>query len=318
MTYTAGSTILASDYNSFIGDANFTWGTGTVDLGWGQTALTTVSAAGNVTATQWASLVNNLATQGSQTNTTITSRTAPVATNTISIFSNVQTDIDNCNTNRGNAAASGSQYTGWTGTNSKTSDTTGAFVINITNTITFPSADQARYFWNAGGLVKIQVSKTSTGNTGDAEWNDLANTLCGAIWISGRVNGAAQTIAGTSYSGIKKIGGTGTPATLTTTNGWYDLPSGFGSDTTVYLQYADTAPYTSNFITHIVRKNAGLTTLTIQTTFQSGEGDTITGGTAASGATPGTAPCAIVTYYPPSTTYLTNSWGTPTVAATVA
>jgi hypothetical protein len=46
------------------------------------------------------------------------------------------------------------------------------------------------------------------------------------------------------------------------------------------------------------------------------DSDPITGGTAASGATPGTAPCTIVTYYPPETTNLTSTWGTPTVAAT--
>ena len=45
--------------------------------------------------------------------------------------------------------------------------------------------------------------------------------------------------------------------------------------------------------------------------------DPISGGTASTGATPGTAPTTICTYFPPSTTYLTTaSWGTPTVAAT--
>jgi hypothetical protein len=57
--------------------------------------------------------------------------------------------------------------------------------------------------------------------------------------------------------------------------------------------------------------------LVITTTWSASDGDPISGGTAASGATPGTAPCTIVTYYPPSTTYLSNTWGTPTVAATV-
>ena len=327
MTYTAGSTILASDYNGFltppnggypaINDIWFRHDGGFPSSGWGQTALSVRSVGNNVTAAQWASLVNTLTSMGSQTGTTITSRSAPVAGNNINILSEVLTDITVCNTNRGNAVSSGSQYTGWTGTNSKTSNTTGAVNIDFVNTITFPSADQARYFWNAGGLVKIQVSKTSTGNTGDPEWNDLASTLCGAIWISGRVNDAAQTIAGTSYSGTKQVGGTGTPATLASNTGWYDLTAGAGA-TIVYKQFANTAPYTSNYIQHTLAKGAGADTLVISTTWVNAEGDTISGGTAASGATVGTAPCTIVTYYPPSTTYLTNSWGTPTVAATVA
>jgi hypothetical protein len=322
MTYTSGSLIVATDYNGFVNDTaganvNDIWATGATDKGYGQTAISTVAATNTITATQWASLVNNLASLGSHQGTAITSRAAPTVGTTISILSALNTDLTNCTTNRGNAAASGSQYTGWTGTNSKTSSTTGAFTITFTNTITFPSADQARYFWNAGGLVKIQVGKSATGQTGDPEWNDLATTLCGAIWISGRVNDAAQTIAGTSYSGTKQIGGTGTPATLATTTGWYTLTAGAGA-TIVYKQFADSSPYTSNYIQHTLAKGAGADTLVISTTWVNAEGDTISGGTAASGATVGTAPCTIVTYYPPSTTYLTAAWGTPSVAATVA
>ena len=322
MTYTSGSLIVATDYNGFVNDTaganvNDIWATGATDKGYGQTAISTVAATNTITATQWASLVNNLASLGSHQGTAITSRAAPTVGTTISILSAVNTDLTNCTTNRGNAAGSGSQYTGWTGTNSKTSSTTGAFTITFTNTITFSSAAAARYFWNAGGLVKIQVGKSATGQTGDPEWNDLATTLCGAIFISGRVNSAAQTIAGTSYSGTKQVGGTGTPATLATTTGWYTLTAGAGA-TIVYKQFANTAPYTSNYIQHTLAKGAGADTLVISTTWVNAEGDTISGGTAASGATVGTAPCTIVTYYPPSTTYLTAAWGTPSVAATVA
>ena len=320
MTYTSGSTIVATDYNGFVNNTaganvNDIWATGATDNGYGQSIMGTVAATNTITATQWSSLVNNLASLGNHQGTTITARSAPVAGNTINILSALNTDLTNCTTNRGNAAASGSQYTAWTGTNSKTSSTTGASTIIFTNTVTFPSANQARYFWNAGGLVKIQVGKSSTGQTGDPEWNDLATTLCGAIWISGRVNGAAQTIAGTSYTGTKKVGGTGTPTILATTTGWYDLIAGAGG-TIIYQQNADTAPYTANFIRHSIR-NITDTQLEITTYWSNGEGDTISGGTAASGGTFGTAPCTMVTYYPPSSTYLTNSWGTPTVAATV-
>ena len=322
MTYTSGSLIVATDYNGFVNDTaganvNGIWATGATDKGYGQTAISTVAATNTITAAQWASLVNNLASLGSHQGTAITSRAAPTAGTTISILSALNTDLTNCTTNRGNAAGSGSQYTGWTGTNSKTSSTTGAFTITFVNTVTFASDAAARYFWNAGGLVKIQVGKSATGQTGDPEWNDLATTLCGAIFISGRVNSAAQTIAGTSYSGTKQVGGTGTPATLATTTGWYDLTAGAGA-TIVYKQFADSSPYTSNYIQHTLAKGAGADTLVISTTWVNAEGDTISGGTAASGATVGTAPCTIVTYYPPSTTYLTAAWGTPSVAATVA
>jgi hypothetical protein len=259
-------------------------------------------------------LVNTIAAMGSHQGTTITSRSAPTTGNLIQIFSNVNTDLASCYNNRGNAAASGAQYTTISGTNSKTTTTTGAtWTITFTNTITFASADAARYFWNAGGLVKIDVSKTATGETGDPEWNDLANTLCGDIWISGRVAGAAQVIGGVTYTGVTKIGGTGTPNTLTTTTGWYQLTT---TDTIIYKQFADTAPYTSNFIQHSARTAGAGTQLIITTVWSASDGDPISGGTASSGATPGTAPTTIVTYFPPSTTYLTQTWGVPTVTAT--
>ena len=319
MTYTQGSLIEATDYNGFVSttsgaNINATWGTGTTSAGYGQTALATVSSGGTVTATSWASLVNTIAAMANHQGTTITSRAAPVTGNVIAILSAVNTDITNCYNNRGNAVAQGSQYSIISGTNSKTSTTSGAtWSITFENTITFASADAARYFFNAGGTVKIDVSKTSTGQDGDAEWNDLAGTLCGDIFITG--GDYTQTINGQAYTGTTKIGGTGSPAVLNTTIGFFDLVANAAA-TVVYRQNADTAPYTNNFIQHSIAKGASSDTLVITTLWSASDGDTISGGTAASGATPGTAPCTIVTYFPPSTTYLTSSWGTPTIAAT--
>jgi hypothetical protein len=318
MAYSVGGLIEATDYNGFAdttvgANVNATWSTGTTSAGYGQTALGTVSAGATVSATNWASLVNNIASLANHQGTTITSRTAPVTGGTIAVLSAVNTDITNCYNNRGNAASSGTQYTSWTGTNSKTAATSaGTWTITFTNTVTFTSSDAARYFFNAGGLIKIQVSKTSTGNTGDPPWNNLASTLCGAIYITG--GDYTQTIASTAYTGTTKIGGTGTPNTLATTTGWFDLVAGAAA-TTVYKQFSATAPYTADYIQHAIAKDATSKILTITTTWAGNDGDPISGGTAASGATPGTAPCTIVTYYPPETTYLTNSWGTPTVVA---
>lgn len=334
MTYSSGGLIQATDYNGFVStnsgaNINDIWGTGSGDKGWGQTAIGTVSAGGTVTATQWASLVNNLASMGSQTGTTLTSRTAPVAGNTINILSNLNTDITSCTTNRGNAAQSGTVIESFSGTTSKTTDTgsgQAAWTITFTHTITFPSADQARYFWNAGGLVKIMYGKSSTGTDHDPDWNTLAGQ-CGAIYISGRVNGAAQTIAGTSYTGTTRVGGSGgTQTTLATTTGWYSLTGGAAATTLFQLNNA-TAPYTPEYIRTTAAVDAGRTTLTLVTTWvDDGTGVTgatsnISGGTATSSpaaSVSGTAPTTLVNLIAPSTTWLTNSWGTPTIAASVS
>ena len=322
MTYSQGSLIVATDYNGFANDTaganvNSIWATGTTDAGYGQSALATVAATNTITATQWAGLVNNISSIASHQGTTITSRAAPVAADVINILAALNTDLTNCTTNRGNAVANGTQFTGWTGTNSVTGGKSGAnWAITFTNTVTFSTANAARYFFNAGGRVKIDVAKAATGNTGDPEWNDLATTLCGDIYITGGT--ATQSIAGSSYTGTTKTGGTGTPTTLATTTGWYDLTAG-GAATIVYKQFADTAPYTGNYIQHSIAKGSSSDTLVITTLWQNTDSDAITGGTAPTAATPGTAPCTIVTYFPPSSTYLTTAaWGTPAVAATVA
>jgi hypothetical protein len=319
MTYTAGGLIQAVDYNGFVStnanaNINDVWGAGSGDKGWGQTALATVAATNTVTATQWASLVNTLSSMGSHTGTTLTARTAPTAGNLIQILSNINTDLTNVTTNRNNAVANGSQFTGWTGTNSKTTATgAGAWTITITNTITFASAAAARYFFNAGGRIKIDSAKTSTGATGDPEWNDLASKT-GDIWITGAA--ASKTISGTAYTGVTRIGGSGTPNILATTLGWYNLTT---SDQAIFKLFADTAPYTNNFIEYRARTAGTGTQLIITAIWSNPEGDPITGGTAPTGATPGTAPCTIVTYFPPSTTHLpTASWGTPSVAAVLS
>lgn len=330
MTYTVGSVILADDYNTFAGNTtaglNRVWSTGAGDAGWGQTDITNVAAAGTVTATQWATIVNNLSTSGTQTGTTLTSRTAPVTGNIIGILANVSTDITSVTTNRGNAIASGTEYGVFTGTTSKTTATgsgQSAWTITFTHTITFPSADQARYFWNAGGIVRLKYGKSSTGTDADPDWNNLAGQ-CGSINLTGRVNGATQSIAAQAYTGTTRLGGTGgTQTTLATTTGWYNLT---GSPTTIFQLNDAVSPYSTNFI----RTQATATSTTVLTlvTVWSDDGTAVVGATAnISGGTgvtspataigAATAPTTLVTYIPPSSATLSNSWGTPTIAAAV-
>jgi hypothetical protein len=330
MTYSVGGLIEATDYNGFVNtganNINKVWGTGTGDSGWGQTAISTVSAGGTVTATQWATLVANLATAGQQTNSTLTSRTQPVAGNVIAILANVATDINTITLNRGNAAASGTEYGVFSGTTSKTSATgsgQSAWTITFTHTVTFASADALRYFFNAGGIVRLKYGKSSTGVDSDEDWNTLAGYV-GSINLTGRVNGAAQTIAAQSYTGTTRLSGSGgTQTTLTTTTGWYNLT---GSPTTIFQLNNPTSPYTTEFIRTTATATSS-TVLTLVTTWVSdgssgaGTSSNISGGTAtASPSTTitGTAPTTLCTYIPPATTYLSASWGTPAIAASVS
>jgi hypothetical protein len=330
MTYSSGGLIQATDYNGFVStgatNINTVWSTGSTDSGWGQTAIATVSATNTVTATQWASLVNTLASMGSQTGTTITSRTAPTAGTTISVLAAVATDISSCNTNRANAAAVGSTSTTWTGAAAKTTATgtgTNAWTITWTQTVTFPSADQARYFFNAGGRIYLTMNKSSTGTDNDPDWNTFVGKV-GTISVTGIAG--SKTLAGTAYTGTTRTGGTGgTQTTLSTATGWYALTAGAAA-TTIFQLNDDISPYTGDTIVVTAAKNAGSTVLTLTTTWNSssragaGQSTNISGGTdtASPFTTYGTAPTVLCRFVPPSTTYLTNSWGTPAVASSVA
>jgi len=322
MTYSVGGLIEATDYNGFAantasGNVNAIWGAGAGNYGYGQsTTLSTVSVGGTVTATSWADLVNRIASIGSHTGVTITSRTAPVAGNTITVLNAVATDLSNLFTNRANSSISGATISPATGTWWQATNTpNSAWTITTTHTVNFANAAAARYFFNSGGLIKWDVFKTTTGTEADTEWNDLAETLTGTIYLSGA--NTAHTINGVAYTGITKSGGTGTPSTLATTTGFYNLTT---VASTVYQQAADTSPYTGDSIRiqMAVNDNSNPSTLTVTTawinasTAQPGTTEVITGGAAGSG------PTTVVNYVAPETTYLSNTWGAVTISATTS
>jgi hypothetical protein len=327
MTYSAGGLIQATDYNGFAStsaaNVNGIWGSGATSFGYGQsTTLANVAVGGTVTATQWSSLNSRITSLANHQGTAITSRSSPTVGDTISILSALNTDITNCTTNRGNAYASGTQYTTFSGTSSQTAATgsgNAAWTLTFTHTITFADAASARYFFNAGGLIKWETSKTSTGTDADDEWNNLASSVVGDLYISGGF--VTQNIAGFGYSGTTKTGGTGVPTTLASSTGWYQLTT---TPAVIYKQFSSTYGYTDRFIQVTAAINAGATVLTLVTTWVSPvdalfPNNTISGGTATNSPFTafGTGPATIVTYFPPETTYLTNSWGVPTVAASL-
>jgi hypothetical protein len=332
MTYSTGGLIQAADYNGFANNTananvNSVWGNGAGDFGYGQsTTLSVVSLGGTVTATQWADLNSRITSIANHSNTAITSRTSPSAGNIISVLANVNTDITNCATNRGNAVSSGTQYVQWTGNIAKLTGTgsgTSSWTITFTHTITFANNQAFRNFFNAGGILRWQTAKSSTGQVADPEWNAMATSQGGNIFLTGRVNNTTNTIAGAAYTGTTRQGGSATANILANTTGIYNLTT---TSTNLFRFFSPNSPYTTQSIQLAgnVNSNSAPTVVTLVTTWTDPGGGSfssaITGGTdtASPFSTFGTAPATLVTYFPPSTTFLTNTWGTPTIAATVA
>ena len=329
MTYSSGGLIQATDYNGFVSTTAAANINATLSF-YGAANLATTSAAATVSATQWSTLFGNIANLASHQGTSVTSRTPyPVTGNVIAASANVNTDLTNIYTNRLNAASSGTQYTTLTsGSPSKTTATGGgaaAWTITFTHTLTFANTTATTNFFNAGGIVRIQFGKSSTGTDVDPDWNTFIGAAGAGGVVAAAVNftgdAASKTINGATYTGTTKTGGSGTPTTLATTIGYNQLT---GTPQTIYKQFDVTAPYTGDYVQINASVSGAVITFTT-TWFDSGDVNTgantqISGGTATTGnpISWGTAPTTFLSYIPPETTYITNTWGTPTIAASVA
>lgn len=329
MTYSTGGLIQATDYNGFVSTTAGANVNATLSA-YGQATLSTVAAGTDtVSATQWSTLNTRIASLATHQGTTITSRTGPTAGTTISVQSAINTDLTSIYTNRFNATSQGSQVTSWTGTTSKTTDTgsgSSPWQIVFTHTITFANATAATSFFNAGGVVKVQFGKASTGTVADTEWNSFigangaGGTVAAAVYLT--ADATSKTIPqGSSLGGTFYTGGTGTP-TIGTAIGYNQLT---GTPQTIYQQYDSVATYTGNYVQIDAAQNSsGVLTLTTTWNDDGGAGagstDQITAGTSTDSplSTWGTGPATVVTYFPPESTNITNTWGTPTIAASVA
>jgi hypothetical protein len=167
------------------------------------------------------------------------------------------------------------------------------------------------------------MNKSSTGTDSDPDWNTFVGKV-GTISLTGTAG--SKNLGGTTYTGTSRQGGTGgTQTTLSTSTGWYTLTAGAAYFTLFQLD-DDANPYTGDYITVSAKKNAGSTQLSLLTKWYSaprtgaGQSTNISGGTdtASPFTAYGTAPTVLCRFVPPSTTYLTNSWGTPTIAAFVS
>ena len=314
MAYQSGDIILDDHYNTFAAgstsgaatdsaNVNNLWGTGYADRGYGQsTTLSAVSAGSVVTATQWSTMLSRISSMASHQGTSITAITSPSAGNTISAYTALSNNITAIYNGRLNNAGFGTT----SATNTTGTSAWSAYTVH-TITVTFTNENNARYFFNAGGEIRIDTA--ISGGTADGkynEWVDLANTLAG------------QVVFGSQ--GTTKSGGTGTPTTLASTIGYHDLTTSYQD---IYLQYANSSPYTDNYI-RVQAKYSGATTngakgnvITFEVRYQDNADDQtydkavytpldIMDGTVTT----------TTTIAPPSTTYLTDVWGAPSVSGT--
>jgi hypothetical protein len=307
MSYAQGSVIDAADYNGLVGSnsttagtINYVWDTGNGQFGYGQGAVSAVSAAATITATQWSTMLAAL-NKALQHQAGAAATLGPVnytAGSVITYFANVATSVTTINTNKLDFNSTRGATT--TGSNLDKAYTTEASTMTHTITVTFASADQARYFFNAGGRLSLVASQAGDfeQNAKETNWRDLINAV------------------GTIHLDQLTSTRTGTGETLTTNGsaiGYWDLTT---SNQTLIKLTQDTSPYTDNYIDIFARvagaagSNGGLGT---QVIFQIDYFD----GSADGGFNDGISGTVRnrIDIVKPEVTYLTDVWGSITVGA---
>lgn len=309
MAYTSGDTIEAAHYNGFVASVNALWGTGTSNRGIGQTTtISTVSATDTITATQWSTLLDRIRSisdhYGQDGSITIDTVTNPSATDTISALTTLAADIGTVDAAQIAVAAVSAGYGTEIG---DTAAVSGTFTTTITqtDTLTFASANQMRYWFNAGG--KVEVSWSISGGTSDGKYDEWADTVtkCGT-W----------QIFNTSSA---KSGGSGSPDTANTNAGFWDTTT---TPTVYFKQLSDSSPYNTNFIQLAYSTDAApgsSTVLTLTSTWSDAAADSTSFNKNIYNVLDQVDGTKTTTFraFPPATTYITATWGTPAWATTV-
>ena len=253
MAYSAGDTILDDEYNTFAtgnaagtGDTsaasiNTVWGQGTGDAGYGQNnPVDAVSAGNTITATQWTTLLARLNSIRQHQGTSINISSFSVSSgDAIAVIANLATDINTVYTNRLTAASANitESTTAATYTDSWSSS------VTATHTVTFDGGDETRYFFNAGGYIKLNPSLSdSTGR--NAQWAHLLDEVGDLKLLA-----STFTRSFSNNSSGYGAGGDNSPTTHASTTGYYDLTN--STDTSMFKYTIDDAfgygNYRANF-----------------------------------------------------------------------
>ena len=285
MTIAVGNKIQASDYNVIYDKINAVMGTNAA--GYGQT-LTSSSKLLNqdISLQAWNDLKSDLikaryhqtGVDPSGSLTTVTSADKI----TFTVWNQANTFADTVTTNK--FAVASNQGSVETASNS-TRSTNWNVSLTHTITITWSSANEARYFFNAGGDIRIRAYRSGTAaNNKDTTWSAMLgnnSTLNGQGTISMNYT-ATDVLAGTYDTSPTDQRGTGSAI------GFYDLTT---TNQQIYIKNAPSGGYSENYYQIQARVNTSSNPTAVIITINFVDADT--GGPAlppAPGSSPGQPP----------------------------
>jgi len=173
MSYTVGETILDDHYESFLNGSsagaygiNHIGGLGASEYGLGQTHLNSVAAGQTITAAQWNSLFTQMDNIANHTNDSLTSTVQRSAGDPVAMVSALQTDLNTLAASVAAGCASATAVAEGSELQSSVSSTRWNGTHIVEHSITFASNAQLRYFFNAGGTMRMKFTRNGGGTAG--------------------------------------------------------------------------------------------------------------------------------------------------------
>ncbi len=238
MAYQAGDTILDDEYQTFVANTSspFGWnhiaGTGSGNLGLGQTHLVEVTPGSTtVAASQWNALMTGITNIANHTNDSITTRTAVATGDTITIKAAVAADLATLATSVQGGCVNATAISAGSELQSSTSSTRYNGSHTVEHSVTFANGNNLRFFFNAGGKIRVNLTRNGNGGSAKTSKDDSVDELITAM---GNFDIGAQ---------VSTRSGSG--ETLSTdgfANGVDDLGTSY---TTIFLLTQSSGSYTS-------------------------------------------------------------------------
>lgn len=298
MAYSQGGTIEATDYNTRAANVNAIWGAGAGSNGYGQsTTVSNVATTDTVAATNWATLIARIDSMRNHQSGTTSGISQPSAGNTITFLNTLDTQISNIITNKLATNARGTALPTALGNPLQTNDTDWQNTATNEFYVSFSDTNTVRYFFNAGGLI-TSFMQVDGGTALSNDWSTFMSTTVGTITL------------GSNFCSRSGTGGDN--LTQNTGIGYHNLTTSYQTLFNIG-RVSGTADYGNNYVTIEARVGGSLYGASSNLVYfryilydaaGNSFNDVINGQRR-----------MYVGYTPPSTTYLSNTWGTPSAVS---
>ncbi len=188
MAYQAGDTILDDEYQTFVANTsapfgyNHIAGTGSGNLGLGQSTLVEVTPGSTtVAASQWNALMTGITNIANHTNDSITSRTAVATGDTITIKAAVAADLATLASSVQGGCVNATALSAGSELQSSQSSTRYNGSHTVEHSVTFASGNNLRFFFNAGGKIRVNLTRPGNGGSAKTSKDDSVDELITAM-----------------------------------------------------------------------------------------------------------------------------------------